>query len=212
MNSPKNTNTESTQALCRRSAQCGERERESDSDDGKVAYPALNFVQKSAGFTLIELLVVIAIISLLSSAVLASLSGARESARDTRRKQDMRQIERALQAYFNDHNEFPCQDPSNCSNQTNGANGKIGEGATIDSLLESYMNGNVPHDPQGPGDNTYYYYYDGIHCNSEGSGGIVTISFNEAETADNIRRDTTCGGQGNVDDADYVINVGDSSG
>jgi len=164
------------------------------------------------GFTLLELLVVIAIISLLSSAVLASLSGARASARDTRRKQDMRQIERALQAYFNDHNEFPCENSSNCDNNSAKANGEIGEGATIDSLLAPYMNGGVPHDPQGPGNSTYYYYYDGRHCNSEGGGAIVTISFNEAETADNIRRDTTCGPEGNVNDADYVINVGKSSG
>jgi len=166
----------------------------------------------SRGFTLLELLVVIAIISLLSSAVLASISGARASARDTRRKQDMRQIERALQAYFNDHNEFPCENPSSCDNNSSKANGRIGEGAPIDSLLAPYMNGNIPHDPQGPGDNTYYYYYDGYHCNSEGGGYIVTISFNEAETADNIRRDTTCGPEANVNQADYVINVGDSSG
>jgi prepilin-type N-terminal cleavage/methylation domain-containing protein len=171
-----------------------------------------NHANHNSGFTLIELLVVIAIISLLSSTVLTSLSGVRASARDTRRKQDMRQIERALQAYFNDHNEFPCENPSSCDNNSSEANGKIGEGATIDSLLAPYMNGGVPYDPQGPGDSTYYYFYDGWHCNSEGDDAIVTISFNEAETADNIRRDTTCGPQGNVDDADYVINVGDSSG
>ena len=172
----------------------------------------LAIIWNKAGFTILELLLVVAFIALLSSIVLSSLSGARASARDTQRKEDMRQIERALQAYFNDHNEFPCEAPIRCDNNSSDAKGRIGEGATIDSLLEPYMNGNVPHDPQGPGDSTYYYYYDGWHCNSEGSDAIVTISFNEAETADNIRRDTTCGPQGNVDDADYVINVGDSSG
>lgn len=163
-----------------------------------------------SGFTLIELLVVISIISLLSSATLSAFSNARASARDTRRKQDMRQIQQALQMYFNDNNEFPCEDPSYCDNQTSGANGRIGEGGTIDSLLSEYMN-SVPHDPLGPGNSDYYYIYDGYHCNSNGSDYIVTISFREAETEDNIRRDTTCGGQFNIPSHDYVINVGETS-
>lgn len=51
---------------------------------------------KSYGFTLIELLVVIAIIGILSSIVLASLSGARESAQVTRMASDLQQIETAM--------------------------------------------------------------------------------------------------------------------
>ncbi|PSO46006.1 MAG: hypothetical protein BRC25_00020 [Parcubacteria group bacterium SW_6_46_9] len=62
------------------------------------------------GFTLIELLVVIAIIGLLSSSVLASLSGARESARDTRRKQDMRQVKTALEKFYNENGKYPGED------------------------------------------------------------------------------------------------------
>lgn len=66
----------------------------------------INKTHKSAAFTLIELLVVIAIIGILSSVVLASLSGARESARDTRRKQDLRQIRTALEMYYNEHGTY----------------------------------------------------------------------------------------------------------
>jgi prepilin-type N-terminal cleavage/methylation domain-containing protein len=51
------------------------------------------------GFTLLELLVVVAIISLLSSAVLASLSGARKQAKITRMVEDFRQIETAFELY-----------------------------------------------------------------------------------------------------------------
>lgn len=53
-----------------------------------------------AGFTLIELLVVIAIIGVLASIVLASLNTARRKSRDARRIADIKQIQLALELYF----------------------------------------------------------------------------------------------------------------
>src|SRR3989344_265671 len=53
-----------------------------------------------AGFTLIELLVVIAIIGVLASIVLASLNSARQKSRDARRLTDIKQIQLALELYF----------------------------------------------------------------------------------------------------------------
>ena len=56
---------------------------------------------KSArGFTLIELLVVIAIIGILSSVVLASLNSARKKGRDARRIADLKQLQLALELYY----------------------------------------------------------------------------------------------------------------
>lgn len=52
------------------------------------------------GFTLIELLVVIAIIGVLASIVLASLSSARSKSRDARRIADIKQIQLALELYY----------------------------------------------------------------------------------------------------------------
>jgi len=52
------------------------------------------------GFTLIELLVVIAIIGVLASIVLASLNSARTKSRDARRVADIKQIQLALELYF----------------------------------------------------------------------------------------------------------------
>ncbi len=59
------------------------------------------------GFTLIELLVVIAIIGLLSSVVLASLNTARAKARDARRVSDAKQVQTALEFYYNDYGHYP---------------------------------------------------------------------------------------------------------
>ncbi|MEX0933701.1 MAG: type II secretion system protein [Candidatus Paceibacterota bacterium] len=64
-------------------------------------------IQTQKGFTLIELLVVIAIIGILSSVVLASLNTAREKARDARRIADIKQIQVALEFYFDENNTYP---------------------------------------------------------------------------------------------------------
>lgn len=59
------------------------------------------------GFTLIELLVVIAIIGILSSVVLASLNSARQKSRDSRRIADVKQIQNALELYYDASSTYP---------------------------------------------------------------------------------------------------------
>lgn len=76
------------------------------------------------GFTLIELLIVIAIIGILTAMILPNLASARARARDSRRKQDLNNIQQALRLYYNDNQSFPTEQnivwggPLNGTNQT----------------------------------------------------------------------------------------------
>lgn len=59
------------------------------------------------GFTLIELLVVIAIIGLLSTLSILALNQARARARDAKRISDVKQIQTAVELYYNDMGVYP---------------------------------------------------------------------------------------------------------
>src|SRR4051812_22823652 len=59
------------------------------------------------GFTLIELLVVIAIIALLASVVMVSISNAKENARRVTALANIKQMQKALELYYNDRGFYP---------------------------------------------------------------------------------------------------------
>jgi general secretion pathway protein G len=63
--------------------------------------------KKFNGFTLIELLVVIGIIGILASFLFANFVGIRQRARDGVRKNDLRQIQSALEMYKSDNGTYP---------------------------------------------------------------------------------------------------------
>lgn len=60
-----------------------------------------------SGFTLIELLTVIAIIALLSTIIISAINNARQNARDTRRAADIKQLQIALEMYFDSARKYP---------------------------------------------------------------------------------------------------------
>lgn len=75
----------------------------------KILKKGSDFMNKkyNKGFTLIELLVVIAIIGLLSTLAIVALNNARQKSRDARRVSDIKQIQTALELYYNDANGYP---------------------------------------------------------------------------------------------------------
>src|SRR5574344_1894140 len=65
------------------------------------------FFSNLQGFTLIELLVVIAIIGILATLAIVSLTTARSSSRDAKRIADLKQLQTALEVYYNDYGSYP---------------------------------------------------------------------------------------------------------
>ncbi len=103
-------------------------------------------LNNKTGFTLIELLVVIAIIGLLASAIMSSLSNAREKSRHAKRLQDMNAVMQALEMYASDNRGmYPgtCSSPYYLSSISN-------------SLVPTYLP-KLPNDPFFTGNNNYKY-------------------------------------------------------
>ncbi|MBU6500329.1 MAG: type II secretion system protein [Patescibacteria group bacterium] len=66
-----------------------------------------NLFQRGRGFTLIEMLIVVAIISILASVILVGLGPARTASRDARRIADLREVQNALEIFFNRCTHYP---------------------------------------------------------------------------------------------------------
>ncbi|MGA2968148.1 MAG: prepilin-type N-terminal cleavage/methylation domain-containing protein [Candidatus Levyibacteriota bacterium] len=75
------------------------------------AFPASGVLRPGTGFTLIELLVVIIILGILIGMMLAILNPIAqiEKAQDAQRMHDLKQLQTALDSYYNDDNYYPIQ-------------------------------------------------------------------------------------------------------
>ena len=126
--------------------------------------------RKSEGFALVELLVVLSIIGVLSGMVLVSVSEAKEKARDSKRVQQIGEINKAIELYKSDNGGnapiLPGTGPGgiSCSREyadelgTNeegycvAVSGGVSGGSTVawDAFKQAigpYMNNQVPEDP-----------------------------------------------------------------
>lgn len=105
----------------------------------------------SKGFTLMELLIVIAILGILAVLVSGNLINSLKRGRDAKRKEDLQQIQKAVELYYEDNNQYPTVDELAFD-----GNSKL-KHPTIDTKI--YMQ-KLPKDPTSS--YTYQYVVDTI--------------------------------------------------
>ena len=143
------------------------------------------FISDNRAFTLIELLVVIAIIGTLSTIAFISLSGANESAKDTKKIANIRQLQTALLQYRAQEGKIPVIEA--------GLEGETSKCIKFDSSkpLESSLKDFAPNFDYGDAD----YFYAMNKTGSEYILGVKLANKNEVL-------------QNDIDDEDYTnINI-----
>lgn len=147
-----------------------------------------------AGFTLIELLVVIAIIGILSSVVLTNLNSARTKARDAKRITDVKQLQLALELYYDVNRVYPATLASGGASE----------------LAPTFIP-TIPTPPSGSGQAVYRYSPLSVGgsglCNGYHLGAVLEQNTNSVLTNDSDESGGTmgsgCGGGGTAV-ADFV--------
>lgn len=101
-----------------------------------------------SGFTLIEILIVVAIVGMLATVVFTSLSQARAKARDSKRKEDLVQLQKALEIYYNTNNGYPNTNDTwwGATGSCGGSHGYSGATGYIPGLAPNFV-GQLPADP-----------------------------------------------------------------
>ena len=126
------------------------------------------------GFTLLELLVAMIIMAILASLIIGNLNSSLIKGRDSQRKNDLAEMQRALEFYYQDNNGYPTTAQLNSTTtRLTGPNGKVYmyKLPTDPKSGMGYTYTYVPDEVNSPP--TYYYLYSALE-NSQDTGTSIS--------------------------------------
>lgn len=147
---------------------------------------------KQKAFTLIELLIVIAIIGMLASIILVALNKARSKARDAVRISDAKEIQTALEMYYNNNGQYPASVPGGSGCWWNWEAGNTINGTSIQFLQPLITDGDMQKVPM----ETFW------NPGTSGGSGWIDCTYRYATGAD---FSSTCGSGWNNVAAFYMV-------
>lgn len=141
-------------------------------------------VTKRKSFTLVELMLTMALLAILSAMLIGNYITTLKRGRDQQRKNDLNQIQKALEMYYEDKGSYPTT--------ANFPTDKFYSGTTV------YMV-KMPKDPtslytyryESP-DGTYYYLYSFIENDKDQGGGISLNGYSTNEKCDAAKVAINC--------------------
>lgn len=151
----------------------------------------------SRGFTLIEILVVVAIVALVSTFAAVAVNSARSKQRDATRLSTVRQLQSALEDYFNETNKYPAGElmPLGDPSQTAclSINGFQADCSADDSVFLRYVPATYVSGLDGlvtcgePARNAFCYTQ-----RDEGDGYVILFELENGLPAANLQRGVNC--------------------
>lgn len=121
------------------------------------------------GFSLIELMIVVAVMAILSTVGFFAYNNFQKTARDSKRKADLKTVGTALQAYYSDNGNYPV--PNSATADGHEDANDVGGSSNLALALATY-GGKVPLAPvvsSMTGENVQYQYaYDFDSASSKG--------------------------------------------
>lgn len=114
----------------------------------------LRIFKKTPGFTLIELIVVIAMLGVMATVLITVINpnGQLQKARDAGRKSALKQVQNALEQYYNDNGVYPTAASGCRSDQTSTCWTVSGLSALLGTRASTYLP-TMPQDPSQTGTN-----------------------------------------------------------
>jgi len=167
---------------------------------------------KRSSFTLIELLLVMALLAVLALLLIGNFSSTMKRGRDQQRKNDLNQIQKALETYYEDNQSYPTFDifsgPSGkfCKTISCSANETVYMVKTPKDPNSSYIYRYLYINPVSGASSRYYLFSYIENTLDQGSG----VSINGYPIISGFTGNQTCDTLGTVNSCKYYVGSSDA--